>query len=37
MECKGIEVRKGNPEWGAIENEYYFVIKLGNEISRKNF
>ena len=29
MEFKGVEVRGGNPEWGAIEGEEYFVIKLG--------
>jgi len=30
--CLGIEIRKGNPEWGAIHNELYFVIKLGERI-----
>ena len=36
LKCKGIEISKGNPYWGAIENEYYFVIKLGSEIVRSN-
>ncbi len=36
VECKGIEIRSGNSNWGAVENEKYFVIKLGREISRQN-
>jgi hypothetical protein len=28
----GIEVRTGNPEWGAEEGKLYFVIKHGNPI-----
>lgn len=28
----GIEIGEGNPEWGAIPGEKYFVIKLGNRI-----
>lgn len=28
-EFKGIEIRKGNPEWGAEEGKEYFVIKIG--------
>lgn len=36
LECKGIEVGIGNPDWGAIENTKYFVIKLGCEVSRQN-
>jgi len=30
IEHKGIEVRAGNPEWGAEPNKIYFVIKHGN-------
>lgn len=26
---KGIEIRTGNPEWGAEPNKVYFVIKHG--------
>lgn len=36
LECKGIEQGTGNPDWGAIGNEMYFIIKLGSEVSRKN-
>jgi hypothetical protein len=27
---KGIEIRTGNPEWGAEEGKLYFVIKHGD-------
>lgn len=30
IEHKGIEIRTGNPEWGAEPNKMYFVIKHGN-------
>jgi len=30
IEHKGIEIRTGNPEWGAEPNKIYFVIKHGN-------
>lgn len=36
MECKGIEIGVGRGEWGAIEDTQYFVILLGNEVSRMN-
>jgi len=36
MECKGIEIGVGRGEWGAIEDTQYFVILLGNEVSRLN-
>lgn len=36
LECKRIEIGIGNPQWGAIANETYFIIKLGSEISRQN-
>ena len=29
LEHKGIEIRTGNPEWGAEPNKIYFVIKHG--------
>ena len=29
----GIEIRTGNPEWGAVPGKLYFVIKHGEEIS----
>lgn len=32
VECKGIEVREGNPEWGAESGVKYFVIKLGKRV-----
>ena len=34
IECKGIEIREGNTEWGAVEGEKYFVIKLGKIIKQ---
>jgi hypothetical protein len=33
IECKGIEVRQGNPDWGAEDGTNYFVIKLGKVIT----
>ncbi len=29
LEHKGIEIREGNPEWGAEPGKIYFVIKHG--------
>ena len=29
LEHKGIEIREGNPEWGAEKGKLYFVIKHG--------
>ncbi|MDR3026036.1 ASCH domain-containing protein [Chryseobacterium sp.] len=29
LEHKGIEIREGNPEWGAEPGKVYFVIKHG--------
>ena len=29
LEHKGIEIRTGNPEWGAEPDKLYFVIKHG--------
>lgn len=33
FEHAGIEIRKGNPEWGAEPGKIYFVIKHGKRIS----
>jgi len=30
LEHKGIEIRQGNPEWGALPGNIYFVIKHGS-------
>lgn len=32
LEHKGIEIRTGNPEWGAEPNKLYFVILHGKQI-----
>ena len=32
LEHKGIEIRTGNPEWGAEPNKLYFVIKHGKPL-----
>lgn len=32
FEFRGIEIREGNPEWGAEPGKKYFVIKLGERI-----
>jgi hypothetical protein len=32
FEHKGIEIRTGNPEWGAEPDKLYFVIKHGKRI-----
>lgn len=36
LEHKGIEIREGNPEWGAEPGKLYFVIKHGKIIETKN-
>ena len=33
LEHKGIEIRTGNPEWGAEPNKLYFVIKHGDVVN----
>jgi hypothetical protein len=33
FEHKGIEIRTGNPEWGAEPNKLYFVILHGKNIN----
>lgn len=35
LECRGIEIGKGKPKWGAPEEDV-FIIKLGKEVSRSN-
>ena len=32
LEHKGIEIRTGNPEWGAEKGKVYFVIKHGEKL-----
>lgn len=32
VECKGVHVGEGKPEWGAVPGETYFVIELGKII-----
>ncbi len=32
LECKGIEIGTGKPDWGAEPGKEYFVIKLGQII-----
>lgn len=31
-EHAGIEIGKGNPDWGAVEGRYYFIIKHGKRV-----
>ena len=35
VECCGIQIGQGKPEWGAVPGETYFIIKLG-KILQKN-
>lgn len=35
LEHKGIEIRTGNPEWGAEEGKLYFVIMHGEILNTK--
>ena len=32
FEHAGIEIRTGNPDWGAEPNKLYFVIKHGKQL-----
>lgn len=32
LEHKGIEIGQGNPDWGAEEGKFYFIIKHGDII-----
>ncbi len=36
IECKGIRIDTGRKEWGAESGKQYFVISLGNVISKRN-
>ena len=36
IEFKGFEIRTGIPEWGAEENQKYFVLKLGEVLTKNN-
>lgn len=36
VECKGIAIKEGKPEWGAVQGTKYFVISLGKILSTKN-
>lgn len=36
IEFKGLEIRGGNPEWGAEPNKKYFVLKLGEILNDVN-
>lgn len=36
IECKGVKKGYGHPEWGAIEETEYFVIRLGDIIETYN-
>lgn len=35
LEHKGIEIREGNPEWGAEPGKKYFVIKHGKILTQQ--
>lgn len=32
VECLNILIGKGLPEWGAVEGQEYFIIKLGRKV-----
>ena len=36
-ELISIRIDRGKVKWGAVKHKLYYVLKLGNEISRKNF
>ena len=36
MEFQNILIGEGLPEWGAVEGQEYFVIKIGREVGRQN-
>lgn len=29
---EGVAIKEGNPEWGAVPGQLYFVIKIGDKI-----
>jgi len=33
VECKGMRIGTGRPEWGAVEGVNYFVIELGDVLT----
>ena len=36
VECQGIAIAEGNPDWGAEPGKKYFIIKLGNILTTEN-
>lgn len=36
VELKAIEIKEGNPDWGAVQGVKYFVLSLGKILSTKN-
>ncbi len=36
LECKGISIGTGKPEWGAEPGKEYFVIRLGKMVDFQN-
>ena len=34
VECKGIKIGYGNPDWGAPKNNQVFIISLGNILTK---
>lgn len=32
VQCLGIEIKEGNPEWGAEPNKKYFVLLIGDVV-----
>ena len=36
IECNGIRTGEGEPKWGAIAGKEYFIIELGEIVSRRN-
>lgn len=34
IECSSLCVREGNPKWGATKGQDYYVIELGNIITK---
>ena len=35
IELKGIEIKEGNPAWGAEQGTKYFCLQLGNILSKR--
>lgn len=36
VEFVNLLIGQGLPEWGAVEGQEYFIIKLGSEVGRRN-